>query len=155
MIMQPHMQNLTWSAKKFLEMKTQKLVFVFLFVWSAVNAQLSGGGDLNPDLKAPKESQEKWMDLRVGLSVHWGPSSLGGEEISWSRDRIIPKEIHGLVIHNRKLSHHNRAEKLAVWISDDGQNWMKYWSAKSVQDSWDIPFTSSSMGATISEKKSG
>ncbi len=57
-------------------------------------AQLSGGGDLNPDLKAPKAAQERWMDLRVGLSVHWGPSALGAEEISWSRDSKIKKEYY-------------------------------------------------------------
>ncbi|GAB3655111.1 hypothetical protein GCM10028791_26140 [Echinicola sediminis] len=58
------------------------------------HAQLSGGGDLNPDLTAPKEAQEEWMDRRIGLSVHWGPSALGGEEISWSRDSKIPKETY-------------------------------------------------------------
>ncbi|MDC1105507.1 alpha-L-fucosidase [Prolixibacteraceae bacterium] len=69
------------------------LLSLFLFSLST-HAQLSGGGDLNPDLKAPQKAQEKWMDLRVGLSVHWGPSSLGGKEISWSRDRKIPKETY-------------------------------------------------------------
>lgn len=58
----------------------------------SVAAQLSGGGDLNPDLKAPEHSQKKWQDMRVGLSVHWGPSSLGGKEIGWSRGTQIPKE---------------------------------------------------------------
>ena len=53
---------------------------------------LSGGGDLNPDLKAPAEAQSKWQDMRIGLSVHWGPSSLGGKEIGWSRGDIIPIE---------------------------------------------------------------
>lgn len=51
---------------------------------------LSGGGNLNLDLKAPKEAQERWQDMRVGLSVHWGPSSLGGKEIGWSRGKKIP-----------------------------------------------------------------
>ncbi|QZT38869.1 alpha-L-fucosidase [Halosquirtibacter xylanolyticus] len=69
------------------------LLIVSIFSTTAFS-QLSGGGDLNPDLKAPKKAQEKWMDLRVGLSVHWGPSSLGGEEISWARDRKIPKEVY-------------------------------------------------------------
>lgn len=55
-----------------------------------VPSVLSGGGNLNPDLRAPKEAQEKWQDMRVGLSVHWGPSSLGGKEIGWSRGKIIP-----------------------------------------------------------------
>ena len=51
--------------------------------------QLSGGGELNPDLKAPKKAQEEFMDRKIGLSVHWGPSSLGGKEISWSRGKQI------------------------------------------------------------------
>lgn len=75
-------------------MKRILLLLMVATISMATFAQLSGGGDLNPDLKAPKAAQEKWMDLRVGLSVHWGPSSLGGEEISWSRDRIIPKETY-------------------------------------------------------------
>ncbi|MCT4589243.1 MAG: alpha-L-fucosidase [Carboxylicivirga sp.] len=69
-------------------------VVLFALISISVNAQLSGGGDLNPDLKAPKEAQEKWMDLRIGLSVHWGPSALGAEEISWSRHSKIPKETY-------------------------------------------------------------
>lgn len=56
--------------------------------------KLSGGGDLNPDLKAPYEAQQKWLDLKIGLSVHWRPSSLGGKEISWSRGNLIPREVY-------------------------------------------------------------
>lgn len=67
------------------------LLFVIPFGW-AQQTYLSGGGDLNPDLKAPAEAQQKWLDLRVGLSVHWGPSSLGGKEIGWSRSKQIPVE---------------------------------------------------------------
>jgi len=70
------------------------LFIVCLLLAVPARAQLSGGGDLNPDLKAPKEAQEKWMDMRIGLSVHWGPSSLGGEEISWSRHSKIPKDTY-------------------------------------------------------------
>lgn len=58
------------------------------------SSHLSGGGDLNPDLKAPAKAQARWQDLRVGLSVHWGPSSLGGKELSWSRGDIIPVEVY-------------------------------------------------------------
>jgi alpha-L-fucosidase len=75
-------------------MKNKILLFALLLQFGLVRPQLSGGGDLNPDLKPPKELQEKWMDLRIGLSVHWGPSSLGGEEISWSRHSKIKKEVY-------------------------------------------------------------
>lgn len=66
-------------------------LLVTTFSWGQ-QTYLSGGGDLNPDLKAPAKAQKKWQDLRVGLSVHWGPSSLGGKEIGWSRNKQIPVE---------------------------------------------------------------
>ncbi|MCG8578853.1 MAG: alpha-L-fucosidase [Bacteroidales bacterium] len=56
------------------------------------NAQLSGGGELNPDLKAPVKAQKEFMDRKIGLSVHWGPSCLGEKEISWSRGDKISRE---------------------------------------------------------------
>lgn len=49
-----------------------------------------GGGDLNPGLYTYPESIKKFEDMKVGLSVHWGPSALGGKEISWSRNKEIP-----------------------------------------------------------------
>lgn len=55
---------------------------------------LSGGGDLNPDLKTSAEALKKWQDLRVGICVHWGPSSLGGKEIGWSRGTSIPAAVY-------------------------------------------------------------
>lgn len=57
-------------------------------------ASKPGGGNLNPGLYTHPESIEKFQDLRVGLSIHWGPSSLGGKEISWSRGEEIPKETY-------------------------------------------------------------
>ncbi|GMN07399.1 alpha-L-fucosidase [Croceitalea sp. MTPC5] len=75
--------------------KSVSVLIIFMAIGlAAVQAQLSGGGDLNPDLKAPKEAQERFMDLRIGLSVHWGPSCLGGKEISWSRGDSIATEIY-------------------------------------------------------------
>lgn len=36
-------------------------------------------------LKAPAESVQKWREMRFGLFIHWGPVSLEGTEIGWSR----------------------------------------------------------------------
>ncbi|MCC8063238.1 MAG: alpha-L-fucosidase [Rikenellaceae bacterium] len=55
---------------------------------------LSGGGDLNPDLKTSAEALKKWQDLRVGMCVHWGPSSLSGKEIGWSRGTKTPTPVY-------------------------------------------------------------
>ena len=32
------------------------------------------------------------MDLKFGMFVHWGPVSLKGTEIGWSRGREVPNE---------------------------------------------------------------
>lgn len=68
------------------------LVVAALGLLSGATAQtvLSGGGDLNPDLKTSAEALKRWQDLRVGMCVHWGPSSLSGKEIGWSRGTSIP-----------------------------------------------------------------
>ncbi len=68
------------------------MMVLALFAMAPSTVFAIGGGDLNPDLHAPTEQVEQFLDLRLGLSVHWGPSSHGGEEISWSRDRKISKE---------------------------------------------------------------
>ena len=54
-----------------------------------LNAQW-GGGEANPDLKTNMNSLKEWQDLKFGLFVHWGPVSLRGTEIGWSRGREVP-----------------------------------------------------------------
>jgi hypothetical protein len=43
--------------------------------------------DANPDADpgAPTAAIERWKDLRFGMFVHWGPVSIVGTEIGWSR----------------------------------------------------------------------
>ena len=54
----------------------------------------SGGGDLNPGMHADSAAIERWRDLKYGLSIHWGPSAHGGEEISWARGVQIPRSTY-------------------------------------------------------------
>ena len=42
--------------------------------------------------KAPPGAVEKWKDLRFGMFIHWGPVTLTGHEIGWSRGRETPIE---------------------------------------------------------------
>jgi alpha-L-fucosidase len=37
------------------------------------------------------ESLRRWQDMRFGMFIHWGPVSLKGTEIGWSRGRQVPK----------------------------------------------------------------
>ncbi|MGJ5817219.1 alpha-L-fucosidase [Paludibaculum fermentans] len=39
----------------------------------------------SPDPGAPRAAIERWKDHRFGLFIHWGPVSIVGTEIGWSR----------------------------------------------------------------------
>ncbi len=43
-----------------------------------------GGGEKYPDLKPHQESLKKFQDMKFGMFVHWGPSSIRGTS-SWGR----------------------------------------------------------------------
>jgi len=59
---------------------------------SVQGQNLTGGGEANPQLKTNPESLDKWRALRYGMFVHWGPVSLRGTEIGWSRGREVSFE---------------------------------------------------------------
>lgn len=74
----------------------KKVFFVLIIlVFSesvAYSQMLKGGGEANPELFTNKKSLEDWRQCRFGLFVHWGPVSLRGTEIGWSRGREVPFE---------------------------------------------------------------
>jgi alpha-L-fucosidase len=39
---------------------------------------------------APPEAVARWRDMKFGMFIHWGPVSLKGHEIGWSRGYSIP-----------------------------------------------------------------
>lgn len=43
-----------------------------------------------PWMKAAPASIQRWQDMRFGMFIHWGPVSLTGEEIGWSRGAQTP-----------------------------------------------------------------
>lgn len=48
----------------------------------------AAGSDFRPD----PESLARWQAMRFGMFIHWGPVSLKGTEIGWSRGREVPVE---------------------------------------------------------------
>lgn len=42
--------------------------------------------------KPDQVALEKWQDMRFGMFIHWGPVSLKGTEIGWSRHKEVPVE---------------------------------------------------------------
>lgn len=49
-------------------------------------------GDKPDPLKAKPEALEAWKDMRFGMFICWGPVSLTGKEIGWSRGAPTPIE---------------------------------------------------------------
>jgi len=39
-----------------------------------------------------EESLAAWQAMRFGMFIHWGPASLKGTEIGWSRGKQVPRE---------------------------------------------------------------
>jgi alpha-L-fucosidase len=56
-----------------------------LFVIATGTAVLAAQTPMPQDPGAPKQAIERWKDARFGLFIHWGPVSLTGKEIGWSR----------------------------------------------------------------------
>jgi alpha-L-fucosidase len=63
----------------------------FCFLPLAAALPLAAQTDSNDaDPGAPKAAIERWKDLRFGMFIHWGPVSIVGTEISWSRGAKRP-----------------------------------------------------------------
>ncbi len=58
----------------------------------AAKAQAKAPAPVWPPAKP--EAIEAWKDLRFGMFIHWGPVSLTGRELGWSRGRETPIEVY-------------------------------------------------------------
>jgi alpha-L-fucosidase len=45
-----------------------------------------------PSLQPDRNALERWQEMRFGMFIHWGPVSIKGTEISWSRGKEVPVE---------------------------------------------------------------
>ncbi len=65
---------------------------------------------------------EKFMDMKFGMFVHWGPVSLKGTEIGWSRGREVPVEEYD----NLYKSFNPKNFDADEWIKTAKESGMKY-----------------------------
>ncbi len=63
-----------------------------------------------------------WRDARFGMFIHWGPVSLKGTEIGWSRGKEIPVEIYD----NLYKQFNPTAFDASEWVSIAKSAGMKY-----------------------------
>jgi len=106
------------------DMRKQTLLscFLLLICYYAISQNLKGGGESNPDLLTNAESLQNWQKMRFGMFIHWGPVSLRGTEIGWSRGREIPFEEYDNLYKNFNPVKFKAAE----WVKLIKEAGMKY-----------------------------
>ena len=65
---------------------------VFAWICLASAGSLLAADEAKDPLKASPQAVAKWRQMRFGMFIHWGPVSLKGTEIGWSRGDPIPIE---------------------------------------------------------------
>ncbi len=68
----------------------QTILFLLCLCVPLLGQSPVGTVEKNPDLVPNQKSLNTWQDLRFGMFIHWGPSSLRGTEISLSRGIQVP-----------------------------------------------------------------
>ena len=119
-----------------------------LFFTVCIQAQFSGGGEAHPELPTHQRALEAFREMRFGLFIHWGPVSLRGEEISWSRGREIPTEEYDNLYKKFNPELFNAAE----WVGAAKAAGMKYLIITSRHHDgfslWDSRYTAYDMAGT-------
>ncbi len=103
----------------------EKYVIILVLLAASIGAksqQLVGGGEANPHLMTNQRSLQRFLDLRFGMFIHWGPVSLRGTEIGWSRGREVPFDEYDALYKEFNPTLFDAAE----WIGDLKNAGMKY-----------------------------
>jgi len=128
--------------------KLSTCLSILLLSTFSLFSQYSGGGEANPGLTTHAEALKDFQDMRFGMFIHWGPVTLRGEEISWSRGREIPIEEYDQLYKEFNPEHFNAAE----WVGAAKTAGMKYLVITSRHHDgfslWDSPYTDYDMAAT-------
>lgn len=76
-------------------MNTRNIVCTLVAAWIPLLmsvALLRAEEQPQPWLKPDPAAMKRWQDMRFGMFIHWGPVSLTGREIGWSRGAPTPIE---------------------------------------------------------------
>ena len=110
-----------------MKIKLGKSLFVFA---QALSISRVGAGPTNSASAAPEPSWPKagpaaiarWQAMRFGMFIHWGPVSLTGHEIGWSRGRETSVEVYDNLYRQFNPANFNAGE----WVSVARAAGMKY-----------------------------
>jgi len=103
----------------FFVLKVVPILVILFILFSCSTAEQSSCPPFPEDHAA---KLEWWKDARFGMFIHWGPVSLKGTEISWSRGKEVPVEEYDNLYKQFNPVHFNADEWVAL-AKDAG---MKY-----------------------------
>ena len=69
-----------------------QILVVFILLLLFPGRSFSQAGKSNGTLTGNEKKIEMWKDARFGMFIHWGPVTLKGTEIGWSRGKEVPIE---------------------------------------------------------------
>lgn len=99
-------------------------------------------------MNTPAESLDRWRQMRFGMFIHWGPVSLKGTEIGWSRGAQVPQEEYDQLYKQFNPTLFNADE----WVSLAKAAGMKYLVITSKHHDgfclWDSKYTDYNIMAT-------
>ncbi len=68
----------------------KQILALNLLFFSILQSATSQTIDLK--IKTSKAVMDGFMDKRFGMFIHWGPVSLRGTEIGWSRNKLVQQD---------------------------------------------------------------
>ena len=103
------------------------LILLFALAFSLFSCSEQKSFDYPPFPANHAEKLEWWKDARFGMFIHWGPVSLKGTEIGWSRGREIPVEEYDSLYLQFNPVNFNAAEWVKL-AKDAGMKYMVFTS---------------------------
>ena len=97
-------------------------MLVLILISGITLNSFSQSTDSKSKLIGNEKKIEEWKDDRFGMFIHWGPVSLKGTEIGWSRGREIPVEEYDNLYKQFDAKNFNADE----WVSVANAAGMKY-----------------------------
>lgn len=76
-------------AFKFRALRVNRFLYLFILLLSAHYGKAQ---TLSAQIKTPKAAVEAFMAKRFGMFIHWGPVTLRGTEIGWSRGHEVSQQ---------------------------------------------------------------
>lgn len=99
----------------------EKFITTVGFLLGVISGSIAGEGPSDWP-KADPAAVVHWRSLRFGMFIHWGPVSLTGKEIGWSRSAETPIEVYDNLYHEFNPTNFNADE----WVSIAKAAGMKY-----------------------------